>query len=327
MALDFLGRLGGSSLGYRAGGDVHGSKAGAGIAEVGMAGVPEDLYRPGADCLSSCRTCMLLARRNDAPWSPPSTNIRTGGFQKSQHGLDGCLALDTHQWPSRQKTPSRASRRGNLGLRSARVTSSRPRAATSALGDIDHGYGDFLARASTRQRLHGRVRVERRARRVTCATPSRLAAQEDGWRTHGLPPQSGAETTDTHGGGTSRHAATSETGLAGMRGRRSALDRAGHGPGRREPRVRRADLRGRPAARQLALEPRPFRAGGSRGPGRRTVAAAPSAASRCGKRGQQGTRWNSRLGANPTPGRHRTAGSVSARVTALTVGSVSRRGE
>ena len=38
MALDFLGRLGGSSLGYRAGGDVHGSKAGAGIAEVGMAG-------------------------------------------------------------------------------------------------------------------------------------------------------------------------------------------------------------------------------------------------------------------------------------------------
>ena len=48
-------------------------------------------------------------------------------------------------------------------------------------------------------------------------------------------------------------------------------------PGRREPRVRRADLRGRPAARQLALEPRPFRAVGSRGRGRRTVAAAPSA--------------------------------------------------
>ena len=50
-------------------------------------------------------------------------------------------------------------------------------------------------------------------------------------------------------------------------------------PGRREPRVRRADLRGRPAARQLALEPRPFRAVGSRGRGRRTVAAAPSAPS------------------------------------------------
>ena len=48
-------------------------------------------------------------------------------------------------------------------------------------------------------------------------------------------------------------------------------------PGRREPRVRRADLRGRPAARQLALvEPRLFRAVGSRGRGRRTVAAAPS---------------------------------------------------
>ena len=74
-------------------------------------------------------------------------------------------------------------------------------------------------------------------------------------------------------------------------------------PGRREPRVRRADLR-RPAARQLAIEPRPFRAGGSRGPGRRTVAAAPSAASRCGKRGQQGTRWIAAWGrphARPPP--------------------------
>ena len=34
--------------------------------------------------------------------------------------------------------------------------------------------------------------------------------------------------------GTSRHAATSETGLAGMRGRRPALDRVGHGPGCQE---------------------------------------------------------------------------------------------
>ena len=51
------------------------------------------------------------------------------------------------------------------------------------------------------------------------------------------------------------------------------------------------------------------------------MAAAPSAPSRCGKRGQQGTR-DSRLGATPRQtGRHRTAGSVSARVTALTVGS------
>ena len=90
------------------------------------------------------------------------------------------------------------------------------------------------------------------------------------------PPTRTAAASDRYPG-TSRHAATSETGLAGMRGRRPALDRAGHGPGRREPRVRRADLRGRPAARQLALEPRPFRAGGSRGPGGRTVAAAPSA--------------------------------------------------
>ena len=41
-----------------------------------------------------------------------------------------------------------------------------------------------------------------------------------------------------------------------------------------------------------------------------------------------GNSLDSRLGATPRQtGRHRTAGSVSARVTALTVGSVSRRGE
>ena len=76
------------------------------------------------------------------------------------------------------------------------------------------------------------------------------------------------------------------------------------------------------------LERHRFHAAASGGRGRRRMADAPSAPSRCGKRGQQGTRWIAAWGRPPRQtGRHRTAGSVSARVTALTVGSVNRRGE
>ena len=136
------------------------------------------------------------------------------------------------------------------------------------------------------RRLPPAARRARAARRGVVDSRTAPAGREP------RPPTRTAAASDRYPG-TSRHAATSETGLAGMRGRRPALDRAGHGPGRREPRVRRADLRGLPAAAKLALEPRrrlqrPWPAYR----GRRTVR--PPAG--CGKRGQQVRRWLERRG-------------------------------
>ena len=76
------------------------------------------------------------------------------------------------------------------------------------------------------------------------------------------------------------------------------------------------------AAEARAAAWSPTKAAGPAG-GRRTVRPQPVR-----EAWSTGNSLDSRLGATPRQtGRHRTAGSVSARVTALTVGSVSRRGE